>query len=128
MSQYLSAEWMGAMQRVAATVPSPEPPPQEALTIEQHVTGAPGGDVTYHLTVDAAGVRVEPGTSPNPTITFTQDYETAAAIARGDLSAQTAFMVGQLRVRGDLPALVANQEVLAGLDDRFAPVRAETTY
>ena len=37
-------------------------------------------------------------------------------------------MTGHLRVRGDLPQLVDRSDVFDGIDDVFAPLRAETSY
>ncbi len=60
-------------------------------------------------------------------VRFTQDHETALAIASGHGSAQRAFMTGRLQVGGDLRVLLDHSEVLAQLDDVFAAVRARTT-
>ena len=54
-------------------------------------------------------------------MTFTQDVETAAAVNRGELSAQAAFMTGRLRVGGDVQVLLDRQPALAEVDDIFAP-------
>jgi len=99
------------------------------LAVEQHVTEVPGaGEVTYHVAFDEGGVRVASGPAPAglPVVRFTQVHRVAVAIARGDASAQRAFMTGDLRVGGDLGALLDHQAALAGLDDAFAAVRART--
>ena len=57
-----------------------------------------------------------------------QDWETATAISRGELSAQVAFMTGRIRVRGDLPKLVAYGNLFDGVDDVFDNLRGQTTY
>ena len=98
------------------------------LVVQQVVTGGPDGDVAYHVIVDDGRTSVRAGRADDPTITFTQDRATARAVSRGELSAQGAFMAGRIRVRGDLPALVAQQDALLRVDDVFASVRATTEY
>jgi putative sterol carrier protein len=98
------------------------------LVVQQVVTGGPDGDVAYHVIVDDGRTTVRAGRADDPTVTFTQDRDTARAVSRGELSAQGAFMAGRIRVRGDLPALVAQQDALLRVDDVFASVRETTEY
>ncbi|WP_421121063.1 SCP2 sterol-binding domain-containing protein [Aquihabitans daechungensis] len=128
MLTFLSDEWIGALHDAAATDADLAARTREvSLTIEQEVTGAPDGDVRYHLTFERGAVAVTPGPAPEATVRFRQDYATAASIAMGHGSAQRAFMTGRLRVGGDLRVLLDHSEVLAQLDDVFAGVRARTT-
>ena len=78
--------------------------------------------------IDDGTVRVVSGEASDATVTFMQNWETATAIGRGELSAQGAFMTGLIRVRGDLPKLVEHGSVFGGVDDVFADLRAQTTY
>jgi putative sterol carrier protein len=127
MLTFLSDEWIAALHEAAAADAGlAERTRDLSLTIEQEVTGAPAGDVRYHLAFDHGSVAVRPGPAPDATVRFHQDYATAASIAMGQGSAQRAFMTGRLRVGGDLRALLAHAEVLAQLDDVFARVRART--
>ncbi len=73
-------------------------------------------------------VSVEAGRAEEPDVSFTQDRATAAAIARGELSAQAAFMAGRLRIGGDLREVMDRARELAALDDLFAKARATTTW
>ena len=84
--------------------------------------------MAYHLEVHDGDVRLEPGVAPQPTVTFIQDWDTASAIGKGELSAQGAFMAGRIRVRGDLPKLVECRDVFGDLDDVLADLRSQTTY
>lgn len=129
MPRYLSAEWLDAARaatdlsgREAASRPAP------CVVVQHLVTGTPDGDVAYHVCVDAAGVRVQAGSSPDPTVVFTEDYDTAAAIGRGELSAQGALIAGRIRVRGDLSKLTACAACLDDIDDLLAELRERTTY
>lgn len=127
MLTFLSDEWIGALHAAAtADAELATRTADVALTIEQVVTGGPDGDVCYHMAFDHGAVSVAPGPADAPTIRFRQDFATAASIAMGQGSAQRAFMTGRLRVGGDLRVLLAHGDVLAQLDDVFAPVRART--
>jgi putative sterol carrier protein len=64
----------------------------------------------------------------DPDVTFTQDRATAAAIASGELSAQSAFMAGRLRMGGDLRAVLDRSQDLTALDDVFASARPTTDW
>jgi hypothetical protein len=98
------------------------------LTVEQVVTGGPGGDVVWSLAVEDGKVSLTPGAAPRSDLRMTTDYATAAAVAAGALGAQRAFVEGRLRVGGDLSLLIAHQRALAAVDDALAGVRARTTY
>jgi putative sterol carrier protein len=126
---YLSPAWLTALQDAADSSPTlRDATAGMRLVVQQVVTGGPDGDVAYHVIVDDGRATVRAGQADDPTITFTQDRATAAAVSRGELSAQGAFMAGRIRVRGDLPALVAQQDALLRVDDVFASVRETTSY
>ena len=61
-------------------------------------------------------------------MTFSQPYEVAAAIARGDLAAQTAIGDGRLRVHGAVASLPAWRRSLPAIDAAFEALRAATAY
>ena len=130
MAAFLSTEWLDALQHAAVETTTAPAAPADAprLVVQQVVTGGPKGVVEYHVIVDRGVTSVGAGRAANPTITFTQDRDTAAAVSRGELSAQGAFMAGRIRVRGNLADLIAQQDALAGIDDVFAAVRESTEY
>jgi len=91
------------------------------FTVVQVVTGVPedvhtgGGDVHLVLTVADGQARLaldEAGTATG-TATIVLGYREAVAMARGELEPADALAAGRVRVRGDLAALVAGQDVLA---------------
>jgi putative sterol carrier protein len=123
MVRYLSPEWIAALDATAAGTIVDD---GVHLVVQQEVVGGPDGDVRYNISVDGGAVAVHPGRADEPTVTFTQDYDTAVAIAAGELSAQEAFMAGRVRVRGDLAHLARHQGVVAALDRAFQTVGTET--
>jgi hypothetical protein len=90
------------------------------FSVVQVITGVPGdvhagGDV--HLVLTVADGRARLGLDPDGTVggtaTMVLGYAEALAMARGELDPADALAAGRVRVRGDLAALVAGQEVLA---------------
>jgi len=129
MPRYLSREWLEAAQWAIDANTSVREAVSGADFVVQHVvTGGSDGDVTYHVRVGVDGVRICAGEAPDPTVVFTEDYDTAAAIGRGELSAQAAFMAGRIRVRGDLPRLVEQNSAFSDIEDALAGLRSETSY
>ncbi len=130
MLAYLSPAWVAALDHAARADPALADAAREvALVVEQRVTGAPAGDVTYHVVFDHGSVSVGLGAAGEglaPVVRFTLDHETALDIARGQGSAQRAFMAGTLQVGGDLRVLLDHQLVLSALHDVFATVRVQT--
>lgn len=129
MARYLSPEWLDALQRLAAADAGLAAATAGiSLCVQHRITGGPEGDTAFFVSIDDGVVQVAAGETESSTVTFEQAYGTAVGVARGELSAQGAFMLGLIRVRGDLPALVQHRDAFAGLDDVFATVRTETEY
>jgi len=85
------------------------------------------GDRTHrwHVVLDDGEVAIRPGPADDADVTFTQDAAVAAAVARGERSARSAFILGEIRVGGDVSLLMDLGPALADLGDVFAPARDE---
>jgi putative sterol carrier protein len=125
VAEHLSPEWIDALGAAAADAEAPD---GIDLVVQQIVLDADRGEVAYAVRVTDGTVSVQPGRVDDADITFTQDRATATAIARGELSAQSAFLEGRLKVGGDLSAALAAARVLSGLGDVFASPRAATAW
>jgi hypothetical protein len=126
---YLSDEWFAAADRaLAASEPLRSAAAGVRLTVQHHVTGGPDGDRCFHVVIDHGAVGLRPGPTESPDVTFTETYDTATAIARGERSAQSAFLTGDLQVGGDLEVLVAHEKPLHAVVDVLADVRAATGF
>jgi hypothetical protein len=123
--RFLSAAWFDEVQAAAGQAPPCEEP---VAVLQQVVTGGPDGEVRYHVIVAGGRAVLIPGPAAMPDATFTEDYATAAAIARGELTTQAALLAGHILVAGNMATLSARQDDLSGLDPVPATVRAETTY
>jgi putative sterol carrier protein len=73
-------------------------------------------------------VRFVAGPAADADLVLVSDYETARALARGELNAQQAFAAGRLKVRGRLDSLVVHARTLAAAVAGVDEVRATTTF
>ena len=132
MVRFLSEEWFAAVSEQTSETRTGRGDGQAAdpLVLEQVVTGSPDGNVRYFVIIENGAARISTTSSPvdNADVTITCAWETATAIAKGELSSQTALMQGKLRVRGNLSKLSGRAGDLAGLDPVPEPVRKTTTF
>ncbi len=82
------------------------------LGIAFNVSGAPHGDVSYFLKTSGGNANLDLGTLENADVTVGSAYDTAAAISKGELNTQTAFMTGKLKVAGNLAKLMMQQAAI----------------
>ena len=87
----------------------------------QQVILTPEGEVRYWIRIEDGAIDLGLGEVAEPHATITQDYGTAAAMARSELSPVTAFMTGRLKVSGDLGVLMG----LAGPFSKLPEVMRE---
>jgi hypothetical protein len=131
MPRYLTPEWvesfdaaLGALDlrdAVAAAGAGSLAAADGRFSVVQVVTGVPedvqagGGEVHLVLTVaeGRAHLGLDPAKVVGGTATIVLGYAEALAMARGELDPADALSAGRVRVRGDLAALVAGQDVLA---------------
>ena len=120
MTRFLTSAWVDELDRAASSLAFRDGPP---VAVEHVVDG-----FTYHVLLGDGRVRFVGGPAPEATVRFTADRATAGAIARGELSAQRAFMDGVLHIDGDPLALERELVTLRDLDDVLAPVRDTTEW
>jgi putative sterol carrier protein len=129
MARFLSDEWVAELNgAVAGDKQVSLAASGVHLTIQQVVVGPDGDERCYTTRVDDGRVELTPGRADDADTTITEEYETAAELARGDTTPQDAILAGRVRVSGDLGALLKGQEVLETLRARFDAVRARTEY
>lgn len=122
MVQYLSEEWLQEADTALRTSGLRTPDGQR-FVMEQQV-----GETVFHLVFDGDGASVRSGPAPDPSVAFRQSWDTAAAIARGELSAEEAVLNGHTVLEGDPMTLVTSHPVLAKADDVFSELRARTVW
>jgi putative sterol carrier protein len=129
VARYLSDEWFDEVNRAAAGSDQlAVDTAGVALTIQQVVTDGPDGDIRYVVRVRDGRVEVAPGDDAGADVTITEDWDTARAVATGELRAPAAFMTGRIQVGGNVGVLLDAQGSLLGLDKVFADLRERTTF
>jgi putative sterol carrier protein len=129
MIRYLSLDWITALsEEVAASDTMREIAESHRIGVTQVVSNGPEGDVTYHLSVGGGEASFGAGPADPEDVKMEQDWETAVAVATGQLNAQEAFIGGRIRLFGDQQKLLDSQPVFGALDAVFATVRERTSY
>jgi len=125
VAAFLSAEWIGELDAEAVTVDA-----DVTFTLDQVVTGGPGGDVRYRLALTGGRLAVSARRDDDPAAdaTLTVPFATAVDLARGTCNASEAFDAGRVRFSGDLARLQAATTALTAVGEAFARVRARTTF
>lgn len=127
VAQYLSDQWFEEMQAAAVVFAGPSSG-KRPVTLRETINDSPHGEVTYVMTLDGATVSIERDTETDANVTFTQDYATAVALHKGEMTTQEAFFAGKVRVAGHLNTLLDNADLLQGIAPLFEQVRTATTY
>jgi putative sterol carrier protein len=129
MIRYLSLDWIDALsEEVAASEQMRSVAEHHSIGVTQVVSNGPEGDVTYHLVVADGAASFGAGPAEPEDVKMEQDWDTAVAVATGELNAQEAFIGGQIRLFGDQQKLLDSHAVFGALDAVFATVRERTTY
>ena len=92
--------------------------------IQQVITG-PDGETRYWFTIENGQIDLGLGDIDNPDATITQDYDTAAALSKNELTGTAAYMSGKLKVSGDLMKLMQLQGVLTQLPSALKDLDVE---
>lgn len=127
--RYLSLDWIAELSRVVAADDDIRALAQShRIGVTQVVTDGPEGDVTYHLNVGDGAAAFGAGAADPEDVRMEQTWDTAVAVATGELNAQEAFVTGRIRLHGDQQRLLEAQPVFGALDAVFSDVRQRTDY
>jgi putative sterol carrier protein len=123
--KFLSDEWA---QTLKAELNQSEDFLQAAAghkaTIQQIITGAEG-TTHYWITIGEGRIDLGVGDIDGEDATITQSYDSAAALAKGELSPVTAFMTGKLKIAGNMGMILGLQGALAQLPAAMAKIDVE---
>ncbi|MEO8692550.1 MAG: SCP2 sterol-binding domain-containing protein [Acidimicrobiales bacterium] len=125
MVKFLTDEWVSALDHEASAYGAPI---AATFVVEYRVQLDPDETFVYQIRFDADRVTVSKGAPSAATVVLSTNRVTAHGIATNTMSAQAAFMAGQLRLDGDTMAMVRNHDALTALDDIFEAVRTITEY
>jgi putative sterol carrier protein len=123
VAKFLTTEWLDALTKtVNAHSGFSSAIGNVDLTLQFEIPDAPEGAVSaYYMAVSDGTALAAPGTTDEADATIVQSYETAAAISKGELNTQMAFMTGKLKVSGNMAKLMMNQAMLG----QFAAATAD---
>jgi putative sterol carrier protein len=111
--KFLSPEWAQTVETALNGHPGFKSAMGNAdLGLQFNVSDAPDGDIAYYLKASGGSTALALGTIDDADVTIGQTYETASAIAEGELNTQTAFMTGKLKVSGNLAKLMMHQAAI----------------
>ena len=114
--QFLSDEWVEELkQRLNASESFRKNAGTADAKLQQVITGGPQGERRYWIQIADGQIKMGPGDIEQPDATITQDYDTAAAMARSEISPVSAFMTGKLKVNGSMMLLMQLQGAIAEL-------------
>jgi putative sterol carrier protein len=123
--KFLSEEWATALKAELNNSESfRRAAAGQKATIQQVITGGEG-DTHYWITFGDGLIDLGVGDIEGEDATITQSYDSAAALARGELSPVTAFMTGQLRIAGNMGLILGLQGALAQLPAAMAKIDVE---
>ena len=129
MIRYLSLEWIDALSDEVGRDPRLGAlSAAHSIGVTQVVTGGPEGDVVYHLQVGDDAIEFGAGAAHPEDVRMEQSWDTAVAVATGQMNAQDAFIGGHILFTGDQQKLIDAQPVFGALDAVFASVRQRTEY
>jgi putative sterol carrier protein len=93
-------------------------------TLQQVITTGEG-DTHYWIKIAEGQIDLGVGDVEGADATITQSYESAAALARGELSPVTAFMTGRLKIAGNMGLILGLQGALGRLPAAMAKIDVE---
>ncbi len=127
MAKFLTQEWGDEIREALNSSDTVKNAIQGVdLTVQQVVTDVPDeGEVKYWTQFKDGEVNGEIGETDNPDVTISQNYETAAAMNKGELNAQAAFMQGKLKVTGNMGKLLQNQGALQAIGPVMSEIPTE---
>jgi alkyl sulfatase BDS1-like metallo-beta-lactamase superfamily hydrolase len=91
----------------------------------QQVIKTADGEVHYWTTLEDGRLGLGVGDLDNVDATITQSYETAVGLAKREINPVTAFMMGKIKVDGNMGMLMGLTGVLGKLADAMAALDVE---
>jgi putative sterol carrier protein len=124
--KFLSEEWARAVEEALNNNESfKKSAGSQTAKVQQVVTG-PDGEKKYWFKMEGGSVQLGTGEiAESADATITQDYETAVALAKNELTGTAAYMSGKLKVSGDLMKLMQLQGTLAQLPQALKDLDVE---
>jgi putative sterol carrier protein len=105
MAKFLTQEWLDLQKDLAQDFPER---PGASARMQYKITGAPGGDVTFHTLIDNGKILENAlGEDEQAEFTMAVGYDDFALVSQGELDANAAFMQGRIKVTGNMGKLMS---------------------
>lgn len=119
-ASFLSNEWFTAL--AARLEASPPLSGEGSLRLGQLVPDGPSGESRWTLCLSGGKVpTIEIGTTETADVVLVEGYEAARALAAGERGAAELLEAGDVKLRGDVAALVASLGLLEEAVGLLAP-------
>ena len=123
--KFLSEEWASQVtQKLNESDAFKQAAGSQSATLQQ-VVNTPEGETKYYFKLDNGAAEVALGEAEGAEATITQDYDTAVALAKNELTGTAAYMSGKIKVSGDLMKLMQLQGVFNILPGIAAEMEVE---
>ena len=124
--RFLSDEWATAVMDAAnADEEFTRAAGTTSARIQQVISRDGGEPAHYWTIVDGGKIQLGVGDIENPDATITQGYDTAVALARREANPVTAFMMGKVKVDGNMGLLMGLAGALSKLADVMSRLDVE---
>jgi putative sterol carrier protein len=124
--QYLSEEWASAVQEALNSNDAFKSAAGSQTAKIQQVVTTPEGEKKYWFKLEGGSVTLGTGDLGEPAdATITQDYDTAVALSKNELTGTAAYMSGKLKVAGDLMKLMQLQGVLGQMPQALKDIEVD---
>ena len=96
----------------------------------QNITEFSGGEtpLCYFIRVDAEGATAAFGKASDPSVVFTQPYDVAVSIAQRRRDTHAAFLLGEIKVEGDVTALLNLGDMTARIQELVESLHSITEF
>jgi putative sterol carrier protein len=122
--KFLSPEWA---EQLKAALNGRESFRQAAAgkhaRLQQVITG--DGESRYWITIDEGTIDLGVGDLDGVDATITQSYDTAVALAKREMNAVTGFMMGKIKIDGNMGMLMGLTGALGELPEAMATIDVE---
>lgn len=109
--KYLTDEWAQQVtEKLNQSDAFKQAAGNQSATLQQ-VVNTPEGEKKYYFKLADGQAEVGMGETEGPDATISQDYDTAVALAKNELTGTAAYMSGKIKVTGDLMKLMQLQGV-----------------
>ena len=122
---FLSEEWAQQVQEKLNSNDSFKSAAGSQTAKIQQVVTTPDGEKKYYFKLEGGAAELGIGEIDSPDATISQDYDTAVALSKNELTGTSAYMSGKLRVSGDLMKLMQLQGALGQLPAALADLDVE---